>query len=149
MAIAQGLCTSFKVELMDGVHAFGPTVVRTTDAPDTFMLALYTKDASLGPDTMFYTAEAEVSGAGYTAGGIELTVNPVPESSGTTAFVNFDSVSWESADFTARAGLIYNLTQGSRAVAVLDFGADKTSSGGTFTVQFPTTSATSALVRIS
>lgn len=148
MAIAQGLCTSFKTELLDGIHAFGTTVVRAATTPDVFKIALYDSLATLGPDTTVYTTSFEVVGAGYTIGGKILT-QTVPTSSGTTAYVDFNDISWDNASFTARAALIYNSTQGNKAVAVLDFGADKSANGNTFTIQFPTANSTTAIIRIS
>ena len=145
MAIYQTQCTSFKVECYNGVHAFGTSVTRATTTPDTFYMALYTSAASLGASTTVYTAVGEVSGTGYTAGGQALT-NVAPVASGTTACVSFDPVSWTSASFTARGALIYNATQGNKAVAVLDFGSDKVCTG-TFTVTFPTNDASNAVIR--
>lgn len=139
--IAQTLTTSFKTELLQAVHNFNT---------DTFKIALYDGTASLGADTTMYgTPTGEITGTGYTAGGETLTVNPTPTSSGTTAYVNFDSVSWLSADFTAAGALIYNSTQSNKAVAVLNFGGNKTPSAGVFTIIFPTASATSAIIRIA
>ena len=139
MAITQTLCTSFKVEVLNGVHNF---------SADTFKLALYTDSATIGADTLIYTTNNEVVGAGYTAGGNTLTVS-TPVSSGTTAYVSFDNTSWASSTITARGALIYNSSQSNKAVAVLDFGADKTTSNSVFTITFPAASATSAIVRIS
>ena len=138
MAITQTQCTSFKVELLTGTHNF---------SSDTFKIALYTSAASLGVDTTAYSTSNEVSASGYTAGGNTLTVSTTPTSSSTTAYVSFANTSWSSA-LTARGALIYNSSKSNKAVAVLDFGADKTSSG-TFTVTFPTADATSAIIRIS
>jgi hypothetical protein len=138
MAITQTTCTSFKVELLTGTHDF---------SSDTFKIALYTGAATLGADTTAYSASNEVSASGYAAGGNTLTVSTAPTSSSTTAYVSFANTSWSSA-LTARGALIYNSSKSNKAVAVLDFGADKTSSA-TFTVTFPTADATSAIVRIS
>jgi hypothetical protein len=148
MSIAQTTTTSFKVELFQAVHNFGPT------SPNTFKIALYTENANLGPNTTVYTTSSEVVGAGYTAGGNTLVISTSPTSgdnnaSVTTAFVSFSNTSWASASFTARGALIYNSTQGNKSVAVLDFGADKTVTGTTFQIEFPTASATSAIIRIS
>lgn len=148
MAITQTATTSFKVELMQAVHNFGPT------SADTFKIALYTSSASIGAATTAYTTSGEVSGTGYTAGGVTLTISTTPTSgvngSGVpTAFVSFAPVSWAGATFTARGALIYNSTDGNKSVAVLDFGADKTVSNDTFQITFPTASADSAVVRIS
>jgi hypothetical protein len=142
MTIAQTATTSFKVELFQAVHNFGPA------SPDTFKLALYTATADLGANTTVYTATGETSGAGYVAGGNTLT-DPTVLVSGTTAYVDFADTAWTSATFTARGALIYNASKGNKAVAVLDFGADKTAADRTFTVVFPAADPSSAIVRIS
>lgn len=148
MAISQTATTSFKIELLQAVHNFGPST------PDTFKIALYTSAAALGAATTTYTTSNEVSGTGYTAGGNTLTIS-VPPTSGVnfqgaiTAYVSFSSATWGSATFTARGALIYNSTQGNKSVAVLDFGSDKTVNNDTFQVIFPTPDANSAIVRIS
>lgn len=151
MAISQAMCTSFKVEILDGIHAFGSAVIRATAAPDVFMLALYTSSATLGAATTAYTTSDEVSSSGtnYPAGGLTLTVSQVPTSTSTTAWLDFDDLTFASATLTARGALIYNLTQSNKAVAVLDFGSDKTSTAGNFTIQFPTPNSTSAILRIA
>ena len=148
MTIAQTATTSFKVELLQAIHSFGPT------SPDTFKIALYTAAASVGPTTTIYTTSGEVVGTGYTAGGNTLVISTSPTSGNNTAniptaFVSFSNTSWTSASFTARGALIYNSTEGNKSVAVLDFGADKTVSNDTFQIIFPTADATSAIVRIS
>lgn len=143
MAITQALCTSFKQALLDGEVDF------SSDTAITYKIALYTSAATLDATTTAYTVTNEVSGTGYTAGGETLTV-VAPTTSGTTAFVDFANVTWSAADFTARGALIYDsTTAGTPAVAVLDFGADKTSSGGDFVVQFPTADASNAIVRVA
>jgi hypothetical protein len=151
MAISQAMVTSFKVEILEGVHAFGSSVIRATAAPDVFMLALYTSSATLGAATTAYTTSDEVSSSGtnYPAGGLTLTVSQAPTSTGTTAWLDFDDLTFPSATLTARGALIYNLTQSDKAVAVLDFGSDKTSTAGNFTIQFPTANSTSAILRIA
>ena len=148
MTIAQTATTSFKVELLQAVHNFGPTT------PNTFKIALYTAAASIGPTTTVYTTSNEVVGTGYVAGGNTLAISVSPTSGDNTqsiptAFVSFTNSSWTGATFTARGALIYNSTQGNKSVAVLDFGADKTVTNDTFQIIFPTASATSAIVRIS
>lgn len=148
MSIAQTATTSFKVELLQAVHNFGPT------SPNTFKLALYTAAASLDATTTVYTTSNEVTGTGYTAGGNTLVISTSPTSGNNTAsiptaYISFNNSSWTNATFTARAALIYNSTQGNKAVAVLDFGSDKTVSNDTFQVIFPTPDANSAIVRIS
>jgi len=142
MAISQAMCTSFKVELLQGVHDF------TTSTGDTFKIALYTSSATLGAGTTAYTVSNEVSGTGYTAGGNTLT-NVTPTSSGTTAFTDFADTTWSTATITARGALIYNDTESDKAVCVLDFGSDKTSTAGNFTVVFPTADASNAIIRIA
>jgi hypothetical protein len=146
MSILQTATTSFKVELLQAVHNFGPT------SPNTFKIALYTADSNIGPTTTVYTTTNEVVGTGYTAGGNTLVISTSPTSGSNnlnvaTAFVSFSNTSWASASFTARGALIYNSTQGNKSVAVLDFGADRTSSA-TFTVQFPPAVAGSALLQL-
>lgn len=140
MAITQAMCTSFKSEALQGVHDF------TTD---TFKIALYTSSATLSAATTAYSATNEVSGTGYTAGGETLTVTGGSVStSGTTAYVDFSDVTWSAATITARGALIYNSSQANKAVAVLDFGADKTSTAGDFVVTMPTADASNAIIRI-
>jgi hypothetical protein len=144
MAISQAMCTSFKVGLLTGSFNFG------TGTAQVYKIALYTSAATLGASTTAYTATNEVaSGSGYTTGGKVLTVSTVPTSTGTTAFLDFSNVTWSVASFTARGALIY-LADGvtNPAVAVLDFGADKTASSGDFVVVMPTADATNALIRI-
>ena len=137
------LCTSFKVELLKAVHNF------SASGGDTFKIALYDNSASFTAATTAYTATNEVVGTGYTTGGNTLT-NIEPTSSGTTAFLDFADTTWSSATITARGALIYNSSAaGNPAVAVLDFGADKTSTNGDFTVVFPTADASNAIVRIA
>jgi len=151
LAISQAMCTSFKVEILDGVHAFGSSVIRASEAPDVFKLALYTSSATLGAATTAYTTSDEVSSSGtnYPAGGLTLTVSQVPTSSSTTAYLDFSDLTFPSATLTARGALIYNSTQSDKAVAVLDFGGDKTSTAGNFTIQFPTADASNAILRIA
>lgn len=148
MSIAQTATTSFKVQLYQAVHNFGPT------SADTFKIALYTGAASIDASTTAYTTSGEVSGTGYTAGGQELTISTPPtaanNSQGTpTAYIGFANVTWPNATFTARGALIYNASKSNKSVAVLDFGADKTVNDDTFQIIFPTADANSAIVRIS
>lgn len=140
MAITQAMCTSFKVDLLDGEHDFGA---------DTFKIALYTSSATLDATTTAYSATNETSGTGYSAGGNTLTVSTTPTSSGTTAYLSFSNTTWSTASITARGALIYNSTNANKAVAVLDFGSDKTSTAGDFTIQFPTADASNAIIRIA
>ena len=148
MSISQTATTSFKVELLQAVHNFGPT------SANTFKVALYTAAANIGATTTVYTTVGEVVGTGYTAGGNTLVISTSPTSGNSslgvpTAFVSFTNSSWTGASFTARGALIYNSTQGNKSVAVLDFGADKIVYNDTFQIIFPTADATSAIVRIS
>lgn len=142
MAITQTTCTSFKKELLEAVHNF---------TSHTFKIALYTDSADLGAGTTVYSTTNEItntSGTAYTAGGKSLTTI-APTSSGTVAFVDFENISWTSASFTARGALIYNSSASNKAVAVLDFGSNRVVSNDTFEVQFPVSSATTAIIRIS
>ncbi len=144
MAISQAMCTSFKVGILDADFDFG------TGTTQTFKIALYTSAATLGAATTAYTTSNEVAGTGYSAGGQALTISQIPTSSGTTAFIDFSDVTWSTATITARGALIY-LANGTTnpAVAVLDFGGDKTSTAGNFTIQFPAADASNAILRIA
>ena len=143
MAISQAMCTSFKQELLTGTHNF------TASTGDAFKLALYTSSATLGASTTAYTTSNEVSGTGYTAGGGSLT-NVTPTTSGTTALTDFADLTFSTATITARGALIYNDTAtGDPSVIVLDFGSDKTSTAGDFTIVFPTADASNAIIRIA
>ena len=137
MSIVQTQTTSFKKELYEAVHNL---------STDSIYIALYTGDVSLGADTTVYTTSNEVVATGYTAGGQALTGVSI-SSSGYTAYVNWANVSWTAA-ITARCALIYNVTQGNKSIAVIDFGADKTSTT-TFTITMPANTATTALIRSS
>ena len=148
MAITQAMCTSFKVELLNGIHAFGTTVARGGTTADSMYIALFTSSASLDATTTAYSTTNEVSGTGYTAGGNALTA-VAPTSSGTTAYTDFNDTTWSTATITARGALIYNSTQSDKAVAVLDFGSDKTSTAGDFTIVFPTADSSNAIIRIA
>ena len=151
MAISQAMCTSFKVELLSGGHNFNTTnVARTVNTQDVFKIALFTSAATLGAATTTYTTTNEVATGGeYVAGGNTLTVSQIPQLSGTTAILDFADTTWSSATITANGALIYNDTNADKAVAVLAFGADKTSTDGDFTVVFPTFDATNAIIRIA
>lgn len=147
MPITQAMCTSFKGQILEGVHDF------RASGGDTFKLALYSSAATLDATTTAYAATNEVANSGtYSAGGGTLT-NISPITSGTTAFTDFNDLSFTSATITARGALIYNTTPThsftNPSVAVLDFGGDKTSSSGTFTIQFPLATASDAIIRIS
>ena len=151
MAISQTLATSFKVEILDGIHNFGVGVIRASTAADTFKIALYSTIATLDAATTVYTTLNEVTGTGYTAGGNTLVISQVPTSTSTetTAWLNFDNSSWTTASFSADGALIYNSTQGNKAVAVLNFGGTKTATAQTFTVTFPASSSDAAIIRIT
>lgn len=146
MASTTAMCTSFKVELLKGDHDFDV---------DTFKIALIkaSPTGTYGAGTTNYSDVTgnsdEVTGTGYTSGGNTLTVSTAPTSSGTTAFIDFADTTWSSATITASAALIYNTSLSNAAVAVLDFGGDKTSTNGDFTVQFPTADASNAIIRIA
>jgi len=137
--ITQTQTTSFKKELYEGVHDL---------LIDTIQIALYTANADLGADTTVYTITDEVDGAGYTAGGNVLTGATV-RSSGSVVYVSFDDTTWASASFTCRGALIYNASKANRSIAILNFGSDKIVDDKAFTVQFPTNSANSAIIRMS
>jgi hypothetical protein len=137
------MCTSFKKELLEAVHNF------KNSGGSTFKIALYTNSASFDASTTAYTATNEVSGTGYSAGGNTLT-RVDPTSSGTTAFTDFADTTWSSSTITARGAMIYNdSASGNPAVVILDFGSDKTSTNGDFTVVFPTADASNAIIRIA
>ena len=145
MAITSAICTSFKVELLKGVHDF------TATTGDTFKIALYTSSATLGAGTTAFTTSNEItnsSGTAYTSGGATLT-SVTPTSDSTTAVCDFADVSFTSASFTANGALIYNSSESNAAVAAIAFGADKTVSSGTFTIQFPTAGAKTAIIRLA
>ena len=146
MAITSAVCTSFKVELLKVVHNF------TATTGNTFKIALYTSDATLGASTTAYSTSNEItntSGSAYTAGGATLT-SVTPVASSTTAVCDFSDVSYSSATFTANGCLIYNDTAtGDPACVAVAFGADKTVTSGTFTIQFPTADATNAIIRLA
>jgi len=142
MAITQATCTSFKKELLEAIHDF---------TAHTFKIALYSDSADLSAGTTVYSTSNEItntSGSAYSPGGKALTTI-APTTSGTVAFVDFENISWANASFTARGALIYNSSASNKAVAVLDFGSNRVVSGDTFEVQFPVSSATTAIIRIS
>jgi len=150
MAIVQAMCTSFKKELMTATHNFAT-------GGNAFKLGLYaiagggrsSTTATLGATTTAYVTTGEVANSGsYAAGGGTLT-KVAPATSGTTAFTDFADLSFTTASITARGALIYNDTNGNKAVAVLDFSSNKTSTSGTFTIQFPAADASNAIIRIA
>lgn len=138
MAIEQSMASSFKQQILLGEHDMDTDVIK---------IALYTSAASLGPATTVYSTSGEVVGTGYTAGGNTLTGATVALS-GTTAYVTFANTTWTSVNFTARAALIYNSSKANKAVAVLDFGSDKTSTTN-FQIQFPAANSNAAIIRIA
>ena len=145
MAITSAICTSFKVELLKGVHNF------TVTTGDTFKIALYDSDATLGASTTAFSTSEEItntSGTAYTSGGASLT-SVTPVASSTTAVCDFADVSYSSASFTANGALIYNSSASNVAVCAIAFGSDKTATNGTFTIQFPTADATNAIIRLA
>lgn len=154
MANTQAICTSFKVELMNGIHALGTSVVRAGTTPDSFKAALYLASATINAATTAYTGTGEVSGAGYSAGGVDLTGSPdwiAPTSTGTTAFSTptanfvFTTVTLTTA---FDAVLVYNSTQTNRAVSVHTFGS-QTITAGTLTLTMPTNDASAGLLRLA
>jgi|TARA_R110001583_G_scaffold60351_1_gene179346 hypothetical protein len=156
MAHTQAVATSFKSELLQGIHNFhngsGGGTSTTTGTGNTFKVALYTSSSTMSASTTAYTTTNEVSGTNYSAGGNTLT-NVDPSTSGTTALTDFADSTWSSATITANGALIYNssTTAGSanRAVVVLAFGGDKTSTAGDFTITFPAADASNAIIRIA
>lgn len=142
MAITSAICTSFKQELLVGTHNF------TASTGNSFKLALYTSSATLGAGTTTYVTTGEATGTNYTAAGSALT-NVTPVTTGTTAVCDFADLTFTNATVTARGCLIYNDTQGDKAVAAIDFGGDKTSTAGDFTIVFPSATATGAIIRLA
>ena len=145
MAITSAVCTSFKVELLKGVHDF------TATTGDTFKIALFTSSATLGAGTTAFATTNEItnsSGTAYTSGGATLT-SVTPTSDSTTAVCDFANVSFTSASFTANGALIYNSSESNKAVAAIAFGSDKTVTSGTFTIEFPAADATNAIIRLA
>jgi len=151
MANSQAMCTSFKTEILSGVHALGTSVVRASTAADTLKAALYLASASQGAGTTAYGVTGEVSGTNYTAGGVTVTNATAPTSSGTTAYwTPSASFSWTNVTLSTSfdCALVYNSTQGNKAISVHTFGA-QTVTAGNFTLTMPTNDATNALVRIA
>ena len=143
MAITQAMCTSFKQALLDGEMDF------SSNTAQSYKIALYTSSASLDAATAAYTTSNEVSGTGYSAGGNTLSISTDPTTGGTTAFLSFATTTWTTATITAAGALIYQAGGSTPAVAVLDFGGDKTSTAGDFQITFPTADATNAIIRIA
>ena len=147
MSIVQTATTSFKVQLAQGLHNFGPT------SPNTFYIALFTSNATINAATTQYSTAlvGEVTGGVYTQGGQQLTITQTPTSGatgGTVAYWSFQNVVWSPASFTARGALIYNASQNNASVAILDFGSDKVCNTS-FTIQFPAVTNTNAILRIA
>ena len=141
MAITQAMATSFKVQLLNGQHNF---------SANTFKLALYTSSATINENTTAYSASNEVPSTGnYSAGGNTLSVSVTPTNTGNVAFISFTNSSWANATITANGALIYNANLSNAAVCVLAFGGDKTSTNGTFAVNFPTADASNAIIRLT
>jgi hypothetical protein len=150
MAITQAMCTSFKQALLDGEMDF------SSDTSQTFKIALFTESATLSAATTLYSpggtplSNEVANGNGYTTGGNTLTISTNPTTSGTTAYLSFSNTTWSTATITARGALIYQSSgTNGPAVAVLDFGGNKTSTAGDFTIQFPTADASTAIIRIA
>jgi len=143
MAITQAMCTSFKVALLDGEMDF------SSNTAQSYKIALYTSSASLDAATTAYTTSNEVVGTNYVAGGNTLSISTNPTTGGTTAFLSFATTTWTTATITAAGALIYQAGGSTPAVAVLDFGGDKTSTAGDFQITFPTADATNAIIRIA
>ena len=142
MAITSTLTTSFKVELLTGTHNF------TNSSGNSFKLALYTSSATLGATTTAFTTTGQASGTNYTSGGSALT-NVTPSATGTTAVTDFNDLTFSTATITARGCMIYNDTNSDVSVATIDFGGDKTSTAGDFTIVFPAAAASTAIIRIA
>lgn len=142
MAITQAIAYSFKQELLTGTHNF------TTTTGDVFKIALYTSAATLSGTTTAYTATGESSGTGYTAGGKTLTsVTPVVASG--VAYTDFADVTWSASTVTARGAMVYNSSKSNKAVIILDFGSDKSSTAGDFSIIFPSADLSNAIIRIA
>lgn len=151
MANSQALATSFKTDLLNGIHAFGTTVVRGATTADTFKAALYVTTATIDATTTAYSATNEVSGTGYTAGGVTVTFGTAPTSSGTTAFVTPSaSIVYTTVTLTTAFDcvLLYNSSQSNKAVSSHTFGA-QTITAGTLTLTMPTNDASNALLRLA
>ena len=151
MANSQAMCTSFKTEILNGIHAFGTSVIRASTAADTLKAALYLASASQGAGTTAYAVTGEVSGTNYSAGGITVTNATAPTSTGTTAYwTPSASFNWTNVTLSTSfdCALVYNSTQSNKAISVHTFGA-QTVTAGNFTLTMPTNDATNALVRIA
>lgn len=143
MAITTAFCTVCKVNLMKAEVDF------STDTTQTFKMALYTSDADLDASTTAYTTDNEVVGTGYVAGGTELTISQNPTALGTVAVIDFDNPTWSTATITARGALIYRETTGNPAIAVYDFGENKSTTAADFIVNLPAVTSTTAIIRVA
>jgi hypothetical protein len=144
MAISQAMATSFKVDILNSTFNFSASTTQT------FYCALYTSSATLGATTTAYSTANEVVGTNYTAGGNLLTISQVATSTGTTAWLDFANVTWGTSTITARGAMLYLKNAGTNpAIAVLDFGSDKTSTAGDFTIVFPAADSSNAIIRIA
>lgn len=139
MAITQAMCNSFKLETMDAIHDLNTDVLK---------IALYVSAATLDASTTVYSATNEVVGTGYTAGGNTLTGAAI-SLSGSTAIADFNDSTWATSTITARGAMIYNSSKANRAIAILDFGSDRTSTASDFTVVFPAAAAATAIIRLA
>jgi len=149
MANIAGVCTSFKQEVLCGIHAFGTSVARGGTGADSFKLALYAPTATIGPSTTAYSATGEVSSTNYTAGGSAITNANQPATSGTTAYwTPSANITWSTVSFTTDCALLYNSTQGNKAVAAFTF-SSQTVTAGNFTLTMPTNDSSNALLRLS
>lgn len=151
MANTQAMCTSFKTEILDGIHALGTTVIRSGTGADTLKAALYLASATVNAATTAYSATGEVTGAGYSAGGITATNANQPANSGTTAYwTPSASFTYTNVTLTTAfdAVLIYNSTQSNKAISVHTFGS-QTVTAGTFVLSMPTNDASTGLLRIA
>lgn len=142
MAITSAICTSFKVELGTATHNF------TITTGDVIKIALFTSSATLGATTTAYSTTNEITGTGYSAGGVTIA-SSTPVSSGTTSIFDFADAAWTTATFTANGAVLYNSSKSNKAICVIAFGSDQTVTAGTFTIQFPTPDSTNAIIRIA
>jgi hypothetical protein len=145
MAITQAIASSFKKQVLQGIHDFGDNSAYPPAGGDVFKIALYTSSASLDASTTIYTTSGETTGTGYTAGGATLT-NLGASLSGSTAYLSFDNYTWTTATISAAGALIYNSSQGNKAVAILSFGGTYSSTAGNFQITFPANTSTTAVI---
>jgi hypothetical protein len=148
MAITQAIASSFKKQVLQGIHDFGDNSAYPPAGGDVFKIALYTSSASLDASTTVYTTSGETTGTGYTAGGATLT-NLGASLSGSTAYLSFDNYTWTTATISAAGALIYNSSQGNKAVAILSFGGTYSSTAGNFQITFPANTSSTAVIILS